>query len=81
MGAVFLEGARRRKLAELVPDHVFRDEHGIENFAVVDEKRVADEIGRDERTARPSLDRLLDIGRGHFLDLHHEVIVDEGAFF
>ena len=79
--AVFLEGARRGKLAELVPDHVFRDEHGIENLAVVDQEGVADEIGRDEGAARPGLDRLLHVGAGHSLDLDHEMVVDEGTFF
>ena len=81
MGAVFLEGAGRGKFAQLVTDHVFRDEHGIENLAVVDQEGMANEIGRDEGTARPGLDRLLDVGDGHPLDLHHEVIVNEGSFF
>ena len=81
MGAMFLEGTRRRKFTELVTDHIFRHEDGIENLAIVDEEGVADKIGRDERAARPGLDRLLDAGGGHLLDLHHEVIVNEGSFF
>ena len=81
MGAVLLEDTGGGKFAELVPDHVFRHEDGIENLAVVDEEGVADKIGRDERAARPGLDRLLDGGNGHLLDLHHEVIVNERAFF
>ena len=81
MSAVFLEGSRGGKFPQLVTDHVFRDEHGIENLAVVDQEGVADEIGRDERPARPGLDRLLDVGGGHLLDLHHEVIINEGSFF
>jgi hypothetical protein len=36
VSAVFLEDARGRKFPQLVTDHVFRDEHGIENLAVVD---------------------------------------------
>ena len=44
MRTVLLEDARRGKLAQLVADHVFGDEHGIEKFAVVDEEGVADEI-------------------------------------
>ncbi len=61
MGAMFLEGTSGGKFAELVTDHVFSHEHGIENLAVVDQEGVANEIGRDERPARPRLDRLLDV--------------------
>ena len=81
MGAMFLEGTRRRKFTELVTDHIFRHEDGIENFAVVHEERVADEIGGDQRAARPGLDRLLDARSGHFLDFNEKMIVDKWAFF
>jgi hypothetical protein len=47
----------------------------------MDHEGVADEVGRDEGTARPGFDRLFDVRAGHFLDFHEEMIVDKGAFF
>jgi hypothetical protein len=51
--AVRLEDARRRKLAQLMADHVFRDVHGHEDLAVVNAEGVADEIRRNGRTTGP----------------------------
>src|SRR5205085_6412230 len=51
------EGARRRELAELHPDHVLVDRHRHELAAVVDIERQADELRQDRRAARPRLDR------------------------
>ena len=42
-----MEGARRRKLAELVTDHVLADEHRYVLAAVVDAKGDADELRQD----------------------------------
>ena len=44
---VFLKHARRRKLAELVTDHVFRHEDGVKNLPAVNEEGVSDKIRRD----------------------------------
>src|SRR4051794_10408358 len=57
VGRVAVEGARRRKLAELHSDHVFVDRHRHELAAVVDIEGQADELRQDRRTARPGLDR------------------------
>src|SRR6201991_524885 len=54
---VAVEGTRRRKLAELVADHLFRDVDRNEALAVVDLEGQADEIGQDRRAARPGLVR------------------------
>jgi ribosomal protein L22 len=51
------EGARRRELAELHPDHVLIDRHRHELAAVVDIEGQADELRQDRRAARPGLDR------------------------
>ena len=48
---VTVERARRGELAELVPDHVLRDEHRNELAAVVDREREPDRFGNDGRTA------------------------------
>src|SRR5437764_14588922 len=77
-----LEGARRGELAELVADHVLRHVDGDMALAVVDGEGQADEVGRDGRASRPSLDR----GRAaralpNLLDLLLQVPVNERAFF
>src|SRR5437764_15073754 len=77
-----LEGARRGELAELVADHVLRHVDGDVALAVVDGEGQADEVGRDGRAARPSLDR----GRAgsalpNLLDLLLQVPVNERPFF
>jgi len=56
---VAAEYARGRELAELVADHLFRDEDGHVLAAVVDGDRVADHVGHDRRTTRPGLGDLL----------------------
>ena len=48
---VTLEDARRRELAELVPDHVLGDEHRDVRLAVVDADRVTDHLRHDRRRA------------------------------
>ena len=56
---VALEGAGRRKFAELVAHHVFRAIDRNELAAVVHGDRVADHVGVNGRPARPGLDDLL----------------------
>jgi len=81
MGTVLLENAGRRKLAELVTHHVFRNKHGNKGSTVVHVERMPDEIGSNGRSARPSLDRLLLVGLVEFIDLLKEFPLHEGAFF
>src|SRR5207247_1449423 len=56
--AVALEDARRRELAELVPDHVLGHEQPRVLLAVVDHERGADELRDDGAVARPGPHRL-----------------------
>ena len=81
MGAVFFENSCGRKLPEFVTDHVFRDEDGIENLAIVNEERVTDEIRGNRRTSRPGLDRFFRRGIVHFIDFFEEMLVNERTFF
>src|SRR5258708_6259317 len=76
-GRMRLERSRQRELAQLVPDHVFRDVHRNVLFAVVDRDRQADEIRRDRRAPRPGLDRPLVGGCASGLDLRLEVMIYE----
>ena len=80
MGAVFLEHPRRRKLTELVTNHVLGDEDGVKGLSVVHQKRVADKIRRHHRAPRPGLDRLFRAGGVHLVDLLQKMRLDEGSF-
>src|SRR5437660_10332608 len=72
--AVAAEDAGRRKLAELVTDHVFRHEQLHELLAVVDLKGVADEIRHDHAVPRPSLER--PSSGTHPFDLGQQALID-----
>jgi hypothetical protein len=80
VGPVFLEDAGGRKFAELVADHVFGDEHGVENLPVVNEEGVADKVGDNHGAARPCFDRFFDAAR-HFVNFFQEVLFYERPFF
>src|SRR5438876_1640857 len=69
VGGMTVEGARRRKLAELVADHVLGDQHRDELVAVVDAERQADELREDRRAPRPCLDDLVAPGSARLLRL------------
>ena len=76
-----MERARGRKFAEFVTDHVLRDKNRHEFAAVVNGKRLADEVRRDRRTTRPRLDHLSIASLDSDLDLALEVPVDKGSLF
>ena len=48
------KGAGWSELAELVPHHVLCDVHRNELIAVVNSQRMANEVGRNGRSPRPS---------------------------
>src|SRR5689334_2135891 len=52
---VAVERTRRSEFAELVADHLFRDVHRDEGFAVVDLEGEAHKLRKDRRAARPGL--------------------------
>src|SRR5436309_3459007 len=79
VGAVRAEGARRRELAELVPDHVLGHVHGDELPTVVHCQGVTDELRADRRPPRPGLDDLLLPRCVDLLDFVQEVLIDERA--
>jgi len=78
---VFLEGARGRKFTELVADHVFRHEDGNKGLAVMNHKGVTDEVRRDGRTARPSLNGFFRTSLDNLVDFFEEPEIHEGTFF
>src|SRR5262245_9435563 len=56
--AVPLENPRRRELAQFVADHVFRHVQPHELPAVMDHKRLTNELRHDRAVPRPGLERL-----------------------
>ena len=78
---VLLKHPRRRKLAQLVTNHVFGHENRLKILSVVNQKRVADKIRRYHRAARPGFDRFLRARIIHLIDLIQQMRFDEGSFF
>ena len=74
------EGARRRKFAEAMSYHVFRDVNGNKLFAVMDGERVPHEIRRDHGCAAPSLDDFLLTATIERINLSLKLVVDKGSF-
>src|SRR5258708_18512183 len=70
---VSLEGAGRRKLAELVSHHVFGDVDGNEFPPLMHGNRVSDEIRKNRRAGRPAADHLLLVRFAPRLDLQVQV--------
>src|SRR5579862_9758703 len=69
--------ACRRKLAQLVTDHLLGDEHRDVLAAVVDRDRMPDHLREDRRRARPGAHHLLRAGRVHRLDLRQQPLLHE----
>src|ERR1051325_485726 len=61
--------------------HVFRHEHRVENFAVMNVERQADKIRRNHRTPRPRFDRRLLIRSLGLLDFFLKVEIYKRTFF
>src|SRR5262249_133221 len=72
-----VKGSSRRKLTELVTDHVFRYQHRNKFVAVVDAKGQADKLRKDRRAARPGPNDLVPSGAARLLRLLEEVTVDK----
>ncbi len=81
MGAVFFKGSCRGKFAQLVADHIFRDENRVKDFAVVNEESVSHEVWGDHGPSRPGFDRFFNSGLTHLLDLFEKMKFDKGTFF
>src|SRR5512133_538787 len=79
VAGVRAERARGSELAELVPDHLLRDEDGHVLAAVVDRDRVPDHLGKDRRGAGPGADHVLRARGVHRLDAVEQALFDERA--
>src|SRR5437764_5185387 len=79
VGGVTMEGPRRRELAELVTDHVFRDENRNMLVAVMHAEGQANELRQDRRAAAPNLDHFRTAGRARIIRLFEQIAVDERA--
>src|SRR3569623_1909084 len=79
VGRMPVIGAGRRELAELVADHLFRDDDRHMLVAVVDAKGQADELRHDGRAPAPHLDHFAAAGGARLVGLLEQVTVDERA--
>ena len=75
LDGVALERARRRKLSQLVPDHLFGHIHGNEFLSVVHGDRVADHVRHDRGAPRPRLQNFLFVARVQSIDLFAQVAI------
>jgi len=69
-----------RKFSEFVPDHFFGNEHPIEHFSVMDEKRMSYELRHNGTRPCPSFDRLFFSDGFLFLDLPIQFWGNERTF-
>src|SRR5206468_6799082 len=81
LAGVATEHSRRRKLAELVADHVFLHEHLQELVPVVNLKRMAHKLRDDRACTGPCLDGLLGFVLVEAIHFFVKLLVNVGAFF
>ena len=73
------ERSRWREFTELVPNHVFNDEHVFELVSRVDGEGEPHHLWRDRRCSRPRFDHGLGV-RTKLLNLCGQFLVDERSF-
>src|SRR4051794_23385393 len=81
LAGVAAENPGRRKLAELVADHVFLHEHLQELVPVVNLERVAHKLRDDRACTGPCPDGLLGLVLVETIHFFVKLLVDVGAFF
>src|SRR5262249_732731 len=79
--AVSAKNPRRRELTQLVTHHVFRHEQLGKLPAVVNQKRVSEEIRDDGAIPRPGLDRITMSRALLFFHLGKQLFIHIRAFF
>src|ERR1700754_4380115 len=75
-----VERARRRELAEFVPDHLLGHLHRNVLVAVVDAEQQSDELRQDRRAAAPDPDHLVAVRCARGFRLLEQIAVDERTF-
>src|SRR5437660_6284008 len=73
VAGVTVEGPGRGELAELVPDHVLRDQYRAEFVPVIDTEGEPDKLRKDRRPARPGADHLVASRSARRLCLFEEI--------
>ena len=69
------------EFTQFMPHHVFRHQHILKDFAIMNLERVADKFGHNRASPCPSLDRLTS---SHLIELLHlaiELLIHKRAFF
>jgi len=69
----------RRKLTELVPNHVLRHKNGHVPTPVMDPDRMTHHLRKDGRITRPSLQYTLLVIAGKQLNARKQTRIDEGT--
>src|SRR5206468_9499322 len=72
-----VKGSGRRKLTELVTDHILGHQYRNELVTVINAESEADELRKNRRAARPRPDDLVASGTARFLRFLEEVTVDK----
>src|SRR5450759_1534154 len=81
VGRMALESTGKRKLTQLVANHLIGDIDWHVLFAVVHRDGQADEFGQDHGTARPGLNRLFVFGGDRLVGFGYQVMVNKRTFF
>lgn len=76
-----MEGACRRKLAELMTDHVFSAVNRDELVTVMHRKRKSDHLGHNHRASRPGPNNPLVSGAVGRLYFFLQMSIEEWTFF
>src|SRR5690242_19900703 len=71
------ERAGRRELAEFVPYHVLRHQHGQKLAAIVDAEGKSDELRQNSRAARPNADDLVATRSARGICFVEQMAIDE----
>ena len=74
------ESTRRAELAKAMADHIFRYEHVVEHFAVMNSERVTDEVRHDHGTTGPRLDGSLFVLGVQGVHLFLQVFINKRPF-
>ena len=79
--AVSAKRTGNAEFSELMPDHIFGNQHLVEDFPVVHQEGVADELGNNGRPSGPGFDGIPCVGIPLAQDLAQEFFVKKRSFF
>src|SRR5262249_38147791 len=81
LGRITVEGPRRRKLSQLVPDHVFRNTNGDKFLSIMNSDGMTHHVGDDRRSPGPGLNYFLFVLVVECGDFLRKMLIDKWTFF